>query len=176
MGFFDLFKSKPKLCQTCHKEFKKLHKYNSVYSRQKEANFPKMICTDCLLAAFKRDLANFKGRILFQEPITDDCYCFVKFVDEPNKVLIVEPAMTLLASDGTSCAKCGSPARFTWATGHIVDDDQKVYAYKTRDQFSQYQYLCDQHLLEEFAAWTDQNKFFYGEFWPPRGNEEGYCY
>ncbi|GEM_PF-3856655 len=122
MGLFDFLKPEPKLCQACQREFQKLHKYNSTYYKYQTHNTPRMLGTDCLLKQFKIDLFNFKGKIVFVEPLLEEAYSFTKFVDEEAKKFVVEPLRSFLPSQDTTCIKCNKLMRFTWVTLDVIKD------------------------------------------------------
>lgn len=179
MGLFGFLKPKPKVCQGCQQTVRGLHKVNSTYVKHRGANTPRSVCTDCLLRQLRHELRHFKARIVFVEPIVEEGYAFVKFVDEQAAKEVANPLRTFLPSPGTRCATCGELAAFAWLAADAMKETQRRFdyrvIYKSREEFSGYQHLCSEHIADELARTVRTKDFFFLEFWPPREDTEGYC-
>ena len=90
------------------------------------------------------------------------------------------PLKTFLAQDDTVCSKCSQLARFTWVTAGVIKANSRLdpspALFMNKDEYSEYKYLCAEHLMEEFSESIKINNLFFMEFWPIKGFGEGYCW
>ena len=186
MGLFDFLQAKPKRCQSCQKECPKLHEYNSIYFEGKETRqspllMPRLLCNDCFLSQEIEDLSNFKDKIVFSEPILREGYSFRKFADDEVNGIGVDstPLKSFLPENNSACNKCGQSARFTWVPKGAVKESRSAddpLQFITREECSEYKYLCAKHLIEEFSESLRVRKIFFTDFWPVKGSGNGYCW
>lgn len=183
MGFFDLFKPKPKLCSACQNECFQQHKYNPIYFEGKETRknpllIPRLLCQDCFLGQVKADLLAYRDKVVFIRPLLAEGYSFTKFSAQQAGM---DPSAlrTFLSPDGAVCHKCRQSARFTWIDGDVQKEKHHpagTLCFKTKEECPDYKYLCTDHLMEEFAASIKADKLFFMEFWPIKEGGDGYCW
>ena len=185
MGILDFLKPKSKSCQLCKRDFPKLHKYNPIYfegreTRRSKFYIPRLLCNDCFLKQFKEDLVNYKSKIVFIEPIVSEGYSFTKFKDDEVRIKQSYSAnlKTFIPPNDAICNLCSQPARFTWVTGDILigsPEHGEPFQFKSKDECSQFNYLCSEHLQDVFSESIKKHNFYFMEFWPFKGFGEGYC-
>ncbi len=175
---FNIFKRKPKRCQKCSCEQPKLHTVYSAYYKDNPDETPFEVCTPCLSRLFQDSLQAFSARAVFVEPISEDGYVFVRFVDESDRKNIAQPLESFLAPDETPCAVCRKLAPYCWLPLEVAVDNpsSKALQYHDKSTFGDYQYLCVEHLSARFMDCVEKNQFSFLALRLPVDDSEGFCY
>jgi len=173
---FGIFKRKPKRCQNCGCEQQKLHAVYSAYYKDKTDETPQEVCTPCLSRLLPDSLQSFSSRAVFVEPLSEDGYVFVRFADEQDKANLAQPLESFLAPQGTACSVCAKATRYCWLPLEVTVDNAEALQYQNKSTFTDYQYLCVDHLSTQFIECVEKNHFYFLTLRLPVGDAEGFCY